>query len=247
MLGAATILIEEVRKWRSDTESGPTPQELLTAIETLRANAYALYPEIRELFDVAVDSWWAPTWGPKPTSEQLVPALDASIAGAPFDRPYSGNDGDRELLRLYTGTLTTRYVQGLEDYPGHWVDAVKLTEQGLVVEDRAKREVAILKALTRIYVHKDSTLGAQQEGERRIIEHLFNSYLASIQKPGGGDIFPRRVVEDARKMANEGGPKAKMVRFVVDVIAAMTEAQAIAAYERLLGNDFGSLTEGALL
>lgn len=281
-------LLADARAWCAETWGGqPSQDQMLAGLEHLREKAYGDYQDIDDLLKEASDGWWVPAWrqeppkaADKPSREEWVTALAIPIAQAPFTRPYTGDDEDRGKLRQYTGILTSRYVQGPPDGSvefGNWGDAVFVTENGLRIERRAQLEVALLKALTRIYVHRDPVVSAQQQGEGRIIKYLFNSFWLSLHaKHGAAEIFPKRVLAEAKAWAakladarrqthsaavdgnlpegTEAIVKANLdrvqresVRFVSDVIAGMTEAQAITTYQRLTGFDFGSINEGPVL
>jgi hypothetical protein len=154
-------LLAEARAWCVE-QWGDTPswEQILMALEHMREVIYGDYPDIDALLKEAAAGWWIPAWRAErptaediPTREEFVSALSVPIANAPFDRPYAGDDADRGKMRDYTGTLTSRYVQGPPDgseESGAWADAVSLADGQLVVERRAQLEVALLKALTRI-------------------------------------------------------------------------------------------------
>jgi dGTPase len=212
------------------------------------------------LFREVKTNLWVKTWRQRRIRDvELIAAVKSTVAAFPIDHPYSGSPEDRARLRNYITTLTTRYLtKAIDD--GQPVDAVTLGENGLAIQREAYVEVALLKALTRVYVHHDPVLSAQQVGQTDIIRVLFDLYCKALEA-GTSDIFPRRVADEAREHARRmslrnamarrksaaGAPlDERAVRFVVDTIASMTEAQAVKCHRRLCGLEFGSVDEGAL-
>ena len=86
-------------------------------------------------------------------------------------------------------------------------------------------EVQILKELTWTYVIDSNSLVAQRYGQRRLIESLYRTfYEASLSKSDRG-ILPQLYRDDVERV---GGDIRKTKRIVADLIASMSEAQAIA-------------------
>lgn len=155
----------------------------------------------------------------------LEEAFNEVIIGLfPLEGPYSGKWTERAALRDFTSQMIGRYV-----------GATQLRVQGSheVVEIDSVREleVAMLKELTWVYVIGLPSLAAQQEGQRAIVATLFEFYWDAALGKRGMTLFPpyyRQALEDA---SGDGGKK----RVVIDLIAGMTEAQALAVSNRLRG------------
>lgn len=95
----------------------------------------------------------------------------------------------------------------------------------------------MLKELTWTYVIEASSLAAQQHGQKRIIRELFGIYRDSAASRKSWNIFPtfyRERLEEVR------GEEAEAHRTCVDMIASMTERQAVAMHHRLTGQSHGS-------
>jgi len=91
--------------------------------------------------------------------------------------------------------------------------------------------VNILKELTWTYVIEAPSLALQREGQRTIIDRLFAVYLRAANAEENWSIFPSYYREELQDAANATERK----RIVVDLIAGMTEPQAVEAYKQSLG------------
>jgi dGTPase len=143
-----------------------------------------------------------------------------SIPGA-----YDGSSAHRAALRTFTGILIGRYI-----------NATKLVERDkricLWVDPDLRAEVIMLKELTWAYVIEAPSLAARQQGQKRVIEELFHIYTGLAMKPENWQVFPtfyRERLKDAQGQTDE------LVRTCVDLIAGMTESQAVAMHHRLTG------------
>ena len=147
--------------------------------------------------------------------------------------PYEGRLEQRAGLRAAGGGLIGRYVQSVE-----------LIEDGgkvfFFVPDELVSEVSMLKQLTWFYVIDRPSLAIIQEGQRRVVRTLFESYRDGIKRKQYR-LFPPGYVE--RLEGAETDP-AK-VRAVIDLIAGLTEAAAVQIYRRLCGHSTGSLLGAA--
>jgi len=187
---------------------------------------YEVGAEAHEFFDAVRGAW------PEeevPADEELASLARVAILEFPLDRPFRGTEKDRVNLRSWTSTLIGRYVSG-----------TSLRDDGLYREPAYVKEVAILKQLTRYFVTRNPTLTTHQVGQRAVLRGLFEIYLLEI-RAGKNRVFPAQVLPGP---LNEGD--ATKVRFVCDVIAGMTETQAIHAYKRLTGIDLGPLEDPAI-
>jgi dGTPase len=136
--------------------------------------------------------------------------------------PYSGTKDHRSRLRYFTSQLIHRYVNG--------VSIDKKTES-VKVNPEHEKEVAILKELTWTYVIEAPNQGLQREGQRRVIRRLFEVYSDAIASQKTWTIFPPYYREELKTADGE----AERKRTVVDLIAGMTEPQAVEAYRQVIG------------
>ena len=148
----------------------------------------------------------------------------------PLSDRYSGKWKERAKLREFTSQLIGQYIGGttLRNHDG-------ICE--LHINDHIQLEVAMLKELTWIYVIEAPSLVSQQFGQRQAIRKLFEIYFDASRHEKRHSLFPpyyREAIE------NSGKDEKQTKRIVIDLIAGMTEAQALAMHNRLVGVSVGS-------
>ncbi len=139
-----------------------------------------------------------------------------------IDEPYSGTKEQRSKLRHFTAQLIHRYINVVELNP---------STKSLTINEEFVKEVAILKELTWTYVIEAPALAMQREGQRAVIQRLFDVYFDAAESQKKWSLFPpyyREQLESSRS-------KSDRRRTVIDLIAGMTEPQAIATHRRLTG------------
>jgi dGTPase len=158
--------------------------------------------------------------------------------------PFQGKTTQYQALNKLEALLIRRYL-GL-DQPG----AVALkADHGprLVIEPTLRREVDLLKGLMRFYVYGDPALVAQQYGQREVVGKLFEILFGAVQPASPHTlIIPPPFDEEARSINaahGAGSGKTERVRLVTDIIASMTEQQAIGFHQRLCGIAPGSILD----
>ncbi|MGD0520215.1 MAG: dGTP triphosphohydrolase [Terracidiphilus sp.] len=165
-------------------------------------------------------------------SDSDIRAIFADLLFAYFklSGPYEGTREDRTRLRTFTSQLVGRYINGLS--------LMEPSGDGRVVHivDDYQRQITLLKQLTRYYVIDSPGLAAQQHANRQIIRYLFNAFLQETKK-SPSRLLPPYYRERLQKV---GGTPSAVRRVVVDLIAGMTEAQALMTYQRLNGIVHGS-------
>jgi dGTPase len=143
-----------------------------------------------------------------------------SIPGA-----YDGSSAHRAALRTFTGILIGRYI-----------NAVTPVEEdnriSLRIDPDLRAEVMMLKELTWTYVIEAPNLAARQQGQERVIEELFTIYTKLAKNPDTWKVFPTFFRE---KLREASGDTDEAVRICVDLIASMTESQAVGMHHRLTG------------
>jgi dGTPase len=105
-----------------------------------------------------------------------------------------------------------------------------------------ERQMDMLKQITWHYVITNPALAAQQQGQREIIRVLFKTYREAASGGRGGEaLFPLafrdRLDRTRRDYPND---EQALTRLVVDLIASMTEYQALRVYQKLTGVNPGS-------
>jgi dGTPase len=161
-------------------------------------------------------------------------AFDALVGKFPLRKPYTPIQADRIRLRTVTSTLIRGFVM-----------AVQLQTSGddcsIVIETRQRAEIFMLKQLTWHYVIKNPALATQQRGQQRIIRELFDAFFDAGTKNPNIDLFPVSVRELLPPLpATTTRDKQDLARTVLDLIASLTEEQAIAVHHRIYGVALGS-------
>jgi dGTPase len=137
---------------------------------------------------------------------------------------YDGSSTHRAALRAFTAILIGRYI-----------NAAALVEENdrivLEIPLDYRAEVAMLKELTWTYVIEAPSLAARQHGQRKIIGGLFSTYSELAKDSKLWQVFPTFFRE--RLLAADG--ESDVVRTCIDLIASMTETQAVAIHQRLMG------------
>jgi dGTPase len=168
----------------------------------------------------------------------------------PLKNKYSGAGEQRAALREVTSWLVNRYAGAIELSDIGPVSSVKADKFGMirgptpvVIQEKLKMEVTILKELAWTYVIEDPVLAAQQEGQKAIIRLLFEKFSDAAFKQNWR-IFPAgmRIDVAASKIDWENDSKTR-TRVVLDLISSMTEVEAIEMYRRLTGFSSGSVLQ----
>jgi dGTPase len=154
---------------------------------------------------------------------------EVTVGLFPLEGVYSGEWTERAALRGFTSELIGRYVSAT---------AIELKDGSpqLSIDEDRMLEVAMLKELTWIYVIEAPELASQQEGQRQVIEALFKIYWDAAQGKRSEHLFPPYY----RRALNDSADDHEKKRVVVDLIAGMTEEQALAMHNRLIGVSLGS-------
>jgi dGTPase len=117
-----------------------------------------------------------------------------------------------------------------------YASGLKVEGVGLAEDPKMKRELDLLKELTWTYVIESPALAAQQEGQRTIVERLFEYYLdAATNCPHALPAWTRRSLD------TNGANHEQRVRAASDTVAALSETQATAIYARVTGIQAGSI------
>jgi dGTPase len=155
----------------------------------------------------------------------------------PLQDVYSGAWEERAALREFTSQLIGRYIGG---------SSLKVGQTGTVevhVDEHLQMEVAMLKELTWIYIIEAPSLISQQYGQRHVIQRLFEIYKKAASGSTHRNLFPPYYREALEESSDDNSKR----RIVIDLIAGMTEEQALAIHNRLTGVSLGSGLEELLL
>jgi|SRR5580704_19482108 dGTPase len=118
-----------------------------------------------------------------------------------------------------------------------YINAVSLSpaDGTLTIEPEMEKEVFMWKQLIWYYVILNPALATQQFGQQKIIRDLFQMFLEAATTQKNLSIFPHSCREN---VANADG-SATLVRLIADLIAGLTERQAIKLHRRLTGVSLG--------
>ena len=172
-------------------------------------------------------------------SQQQLDAMFRQLMFVMFtlDGPYEGTREQRARLRTFTSNLVDRYINGLQ-----------LCEQTSGGESVSKdkqltAEIALLKQLTWFYVIDAPSLATQQHAQKQVVKYLYVVFRNESRKRPSNLLPP--YYRDRLKQIPPGDLQEK--RLVIDLIAGMTETQAIAVYQRLNGIVMGSALDKVLV
>ncbi len=183
-----------------------------------------------ELIATAAEAWFQ---APEDATAQLGVALEEVLGLVPtvIREPYEGRRDQRQELRMWTSAMIS-----------HFFTATKLRspEGGsscLEIDDTAVAQMTILKQMTRHFVIRSPALRAQQRGQDRIIQEVFEDLLCDLTSDSRPAYFP---MKDRHLLDIHGISQA---RAVADCIASLTEGELISLHARLRGRAGGSVLD----
>jgi dGTPase len=155
---------------------------------------------------------------------------DLLLTTFPITGAYDGSSKHRSALRNFIGTLIGRYsdATSVGSKNGH---------PKLLINSDLRLEVIMLKELTWTYVIEAAGLAAQQFGQKKVVTDLYKIYTDAAKNIKNISIFPTFYRE---RLHDSMGNDAETSRIPLDLIASMTESQAIAMHRRLTGQSHGS-------
>lgn len=186
--------------------------------------------------DVSSDRW---------RPEVLLDALK-EIAGPSLRKPYTGSLKQKSQMNQFSSHLVGRFL----GYPSDdEYNPVRMEENEysdglfLNINPLVRKDVEFLKEMTRYYIINDSSLMAQQHGQRKVVRTLF-SHMVDQSWPDAEfqGMLPSPYKERIRALDNTG-TQLERVRVVTDLISRLTEKQATLLYERLEGVSPGTLQD----
>jgi len=144
-----------------------------------------------------------------------------------FEQTYEGTGEDHARLRTFTSRLINRFINSLK-----LCEPSKTNESNVSKDLLARQEIAILKQLTWFYVIDAPSLAMQHEAQKKIVDRLCCVFLSAAleKKPTG--ILP---IHYRELLSRSGMSDDEKSRTAIDLIASLTENQAIAVYQRIEG------------
>ena len=151
-----------------------------------------------------------------------------------------GSFEQKAQIKRISSQLIQTYIQSVEL-------STKYGDRGYLKYNRNREEE--LKFLQRIvwsYVISDPRLATQRYGQKRIIKTLFEIYLEAI-RDRDLSFIPARFVREFLEIEEDAGSKSKMTlaktRMAVDIVAGLSETEAVVQYRRLIGISQGSFLD----
>ncbi|MEM8977300.1 MAG: dGTP triphosphohydrolase [Pseudomonadota bacterium] len=185
------------------------------------------------IVDEATTAWFR---APENAKERLDRAMDRLVDElfllfpTVFHEPYLGTRDQRQQLRTLTSTLTSRYIGGTK--------LSSETPTRLDISENFFDEVLVLKQITRKYILSNPSLIAQQKGQQKIIEFLFEQ----LREDSKGKTRPPQYLPNRLTYLWDLSNQRKE-RFVCDCIASLTERECVALFGRLSGSASGSVLD----
>lgn len=147
--------------------------------------------------------------------------------------PYVGSREQRGHLRAVTSALIKRFAAGVRIHR----DATGRAMIGF--DDKTEKEVFLLKALTRKYVHESFEVATRRAGYAKMIYEVAEFFMQAALRRDY-TVFPalyRNAIEgdDPIQRTVDAGDKRRL-RIVVDMIAGMTDDQVYSFFCRISGS-----------
>ena len=158
------------------------------------------------------------------TAEELSARFKELVSEPWWPRKFAGTARDLTVLKNATSTLIGRFCSAAERATRAAYGETDLTRYAadLVVPDRERAECALLKAVTALYVMRRPEAAAIQSRERDVVEELVHLVLAN-------EALDPYFREQWDLAADDAGRS----RVVVDQVAGLTDAAAVALHARL--------------
>lgn len=159
----------------------------------------------------------------------------------PFDGQYDDTFEHRAALRTATSNLIQQYVWAARIAPPG-------ATEPLEVPQPVRTQLKFLQRLVWTYVIDNPRLATQQHGQRRIIHSLFETYLTAVKARNVAlvpPLFHRGLMAlgEARPMKDRTQDTPEETRLAVDIVASLSDEQAVLLYRRLTGVATGSVTD----
>jgi len=162
------------------------------------------------------------------SADRLAAVLDGLLGLDVWPIGYDGAAADQARLKSTTSTLIGRFCQSAQQLTRavHGDGPLRRYGADLVVPPRTRAECALLKAVAARYVMGRPGVLAVQQRERDLLADL----VAALVDRAPTELEPTRH-EDWLAAADDAG----RLRVVIDQVAGLTDAAAVALHSRLTG------------
>lgn len=170
-------------------------------------------------------------------------ALKRLVVSLPAERRFVGTWEERVALHAATSWLINEFATGA---------VLREVDGRLEVHYPEELEVRMrfLQQLVWHHVIESPALATQQHGQRQIIRRLFRTFLSAVRKShraGAVDpVVPASFRADVERLDEEEGEEPVSIRearIAVDIVASLSDAQAVLLYQRMSGTAPGSVTD----
>ncbi|MDE0131753.1 MAG: dNTP triphosphohydrolase [bacterium] len=139
-----------------------------------------------------------------------------------LDRPYDGGRPQQMIMNAAVSSLITQFVTG------NAVRVSSSSEKSVLIDEDIRLQVTLLKEVTHHYVIGHPRLVSVREGQREILKTLFGIFLEVLDGNRNHALLPQATVD-----REKSGDRPH--RLVADLLAGMTERQAIQTFRRFTG------------
>ena len=218
---ARTCLEEQVMDWADDVAYSVHDVEDAFHTGMVTLDMFTSAPERTAILDTALRSY-------APTLERgaLEAALDRLRSSDSWPTSYDGSHRDLAMLKGFTSHLIGRFCAAAESATREVYGAGRLTRYAadLVVPQEARAEVAVMKAVTAVFVMGREGAEVEYARQRQILAEL----VATLVLAGGRELEPWLAPEYDR-----AADDAQRLRVVIDQVASLTDASAWEWHRRL--------------
>lgn len=177
----------------------------------------------------ARDSFLASLKGKKGQATKFLDALKA-LDVPELLRPFDGSSAQRGTLNWFSAQLINRFIL-----------AAKLKGEALQIPAQERFEVDTLKLVMKHFVFGHPALAAQQHGQRRVVRDLFQTFWSAAKS--ADEQNQKLLPLQFREMLQSAGDDTARARLVADLIAGLTERDAISIHQRLTGSALGTVLD----
>ena len=218
-----TCLEEQVMDWADDVAYSVHDVEDALHAGHVTLEMFTSATERENIMDIAHRKYL-----PQVDPAELSAALDRLLAMDYWPITYEGTHRDLAGLKEFTSRLIGRFCQSAEEatraaYPHSPLTRYAAT---LVVPDDTRAEVAVMKAVTVLYVMRRT--GAKEAYERQRI--LLAELVDALLRRDGRDLDPWIAPE-----FHGADDDASRLRVVIDQVASLTDGSAVEWHARLCG------------
>lgn len=216
-----TCLEEQVMDWADDVAYSVHDVEDALHAGHVTLEMFTSATERENIMDIAHRKYL-----PQVDPAELSAALDRLLALESWPVSYDGTHRDLAGLKEFTSRLIGRFCQAAEEATRAAFPAFPLTRYAatLVVPDQTRAEVAVMKAVTVLYVMRRAGAKEAYDRQRELLAELVEALL----RREGRDLDPWIAPE-----FDGADDDASRLRVVIDQVASLTDGSAVEWHARL--------------